>query len=88
MAARLALERVAGHGFLMRDMVGRAVLYRLSDWALSHHQERFARLLGTDTQPEPWDGQWTLVLAWCPRPSASCGPSCARGCWRRVLRVL
>lgn len=66
MAARLALERVAGHGFLMRDMVGRAVLYRLSDWALSHHQERFARLLGTDTQPEPWDGQWTLVLASVP----------------------
>jgi DNA-binding transcriptional regulator PaaX len=48
MAARLALERVAGHGFLMRDMLGRAVLYRLSDWALSHHQERFARL------KKPW----------------------------------
>ncbi|MEO3690492.1 PaaX family transcriptional regulator [Roseateles paludis] len=66
MAARLALERVAGHGFLMRDMLGRAVLYRLSDWALAHHQERFARLLGTDTQPAPWDGQWTLVLASVP----------------------
>jgi phenylacetic acid degradation operon negative regulatory protein len=66
MAARLALERVAGHGFLQREKQGRAVLYRLSAWALAKHQERFARLLGTDTKPAPWDGKWTLVLASVP----------------------
>jgi len=66
MAARLALDRVAARGLLVRIKQGRSVLYQLSDWALARHRERFSHILGVDAPPAPWDGSWTLVLASVP----------------------
>lgn len=66
MAARLALDRVAARGLLVRVKQGRSVLYQLSDWALARHRERFSHILGVDAPPAPWDGSWTLVLASVP----------------------
>jgi phenylacetic acid degradation operon negative regulatory protein len=66
MAARLALERVAARGLLVRIKDGRSVLYALSDWAITRHRERFAHILGVEGQQAGWDGTWTLVLASVP----------------------
>ena len=85
MAARLALSGGRPR-LLMRDMVGRAVLSPPERSSASHHQERFApaghrhptRTLG---RPVIWC--WPLV----PEAQRELGPSCARGCWPRVLRA-
>ncbi|MGH8908416.1 MAG: PaaX family transcriptional regulator [Egibacteraceae bacterium] len=65
-AARQAIARSAGAGWLERDRVGRQVRWRLSSFTRELLSRSAERIYGFEPVNGGWDGCWLLVMATVP----------------------
>ncbi len=65
-AARQAISRLAGKGWLTSERVGRRTRWHLTPWATTVLERGAARIYGFGRHTAPWDGTWLVLLASVP----------------------
>lgn len=68
--ARTAISRLARRGVLEADRRGRRSFYRLTPDAATFLRSGGGRIVASTAEPEPWDGQWTLIAFSLPQDEA------------------
>ncbi len=65
-AARQAISRLAGKGWLASERVGRRSRWHLTPWATTVLERGAERIYGFGARTNQWDGTWLVLLASIP----------------------